>query len=335
MQEIDIKVDVPTVPFQIGNQVERYAPSFVSGFIEKLYTGNRFKLVNRLGTFSAKGFVSMEKDSLSSDRDKMLEKLRHIAGGVCSFAYTTVAGRVEYHVYAACHAALGKYDVRDTGSIRCLVLDVQNHVAALRHNHINIEYQEYVEYIIKESPWKDMFFDRPIEDIMQSGVEMNIYQPHSRVVSAAIALRVGSEHSDKRLKVFSAVKKLGFSGNVSFLVSQLFSKDRGDMVPRYEGGWHHCINSGLQVAGLVKFFNEGFFTKDGNGAPTAEGLRPYTIQLSIAPVVTTYTIDKHIQEHPSLEERKGDFGAVLKQIKGHGDKALEKCALIFTSLGIQ
>lgn len=215
------------------------------------------------------------------DESLMDDLTKQSKGGVCNYALKTVKGAKHIQPSAACHAGLGAYAVPTGERVHTLACNVSSHYN-LMDDETKKYYAQHTEYIINESPWAKYFHKRPIEDVLKGGVFMDVSNPHSHVVTACIALRMGHEHSPKtKMKVFARAIELGYNKHIAFIVAHTTTFDGNKVVPWHNGGWHHCINSDHNAKSLCEFFQNGY-TRGMKEAHTKDGLKRYEIQSLVA-----------------------------------------------------
>ncbi len=85
-------------------------------------------------------------------------------------------------------------------------------------------YKIYVDWMIHTSPWKDSFVkNQTLDEMMDSGVELDVTKPASSIYSAAIALRMFHEHASFR-EVFCKLYEQGFDIAICFLVAHGYKR---------------------------------------------------------------------------------------------------------------
>lgn len=215
------------------------------------------------------------------DESLMDDLTKKSQGGVCNYAIKTVKGAKHISPYAACHAGLGAYAVPKGERVHTLACNVSSHYAPM-DDETKKYYAQHTEYIINESPWSKYFHKRPIEDVLKGGVFMDVSNPHSHVVTACIALRMGHEHSAKtKMKVFARAIELGYNKHIAFIVAHTTSVEGDKVMPWHNGGWHHCINSDHNAKSLCEFFQNGY-TRGLGEKHTKDGLKQYEVQSLVA-----------------------------------------------------
>ena len=224
--------------------------------------------------------------------EELMDKLTKASrGGVCNYALKNTAGRADVLPNAACHYRLSGGAI--TGKVHTLACNVSSHYKELEKD-IKPLYVQHTEYVLKESPWAKYFHERDIKKVLEGGVFMDVSHPHNHVVTACIALRMGHEHFPARkLMVFARAIELGYNKHIAFIVAHTtITNDAGNVVPYYNNGWHHCINSDHDAKELCEFFQKGY-TRGMDQEPTKNGLIRYEIQNTVAPSNTGNAI-KHV-----------------------------------------
>lgn len=283
--------------FEPGDKV-RHVPSGKT----KVYTikgyfpdTGKVTIEEALGTYDAKSFVHEVQAAAKLvppkppepvwpelDESLMDDLTKKSKGSVCNYALKTVKGAKHIFPYAPCHAGLAaNYAVPIVERIHTLACNVSSHYNPM-DDETKKYYAQHTEYIINESPWSKYFHKRPIEDVLKGGVFMDVSNPHSHVVTACIALRMGHEHSpDTKMKVFARAIELGYNKHIAFIVAHTTSVEGDKVIPWYNGGWHHCINSDHNAKSLCEFFQNGY-TRGMKEAHTKDGLKRYEVQSLVA-----------------------------------------------------
>ena len=89
---------------------------------------------------------------------------------------------------------------------------------------------------------------------MNSGVYLDVTQPYSYCVSAAVALRIGSErYGGKELENFHKAKEAGLSENQAFVLFNTFDSQCSF---NSAGGSHDVWNPSTNANDVFKFFND-------------------------------------------------------------------------------
>lgn len=323
--------------FEPGDKVEHKDIKGVTYTVKNYFpdTG-KVTIVESPGTYDAKSFKHAvpagipiapapkpkPPEFILPDHDQVLmDKLTKEAGGsVCSYAYKTFPGgerRVD--AGAACHAGLGYHG--NGQKIQALACNVSHHYNQLPKN-IQPFYQQHTEYILNESPWAKYFHKRAIEDVLASGVFMDVDNPHNHVVGACIALRVGHEHTPETvLTVFAKAIELGYSKHVAFVVAHTTSLDNGKLNPLHNNGWHHCINSDHNVKQLGEFFKNGY-TREVDGSKTKDGFVRYHVQDVVADNGGGSVSDSY-KKAKGAKEGNGQWGAKTIEMEGDWKDSLK------------
>lgn len=214
-------------------------------------------------------------------RNKIAKELHH--NGICSFAMQTANGDQHFQINGPCHAALG-YLVGSKSEVTELAYGLDYEVQYILHNNKELlkQHKPYVKYILNESPWAKCFLTKNVATAYRYDILMDVSQSRHHVAAACIALREGSEFSEK-LKLFNLLLKKGFSGNTAYLLSWAFIKraDGGLYTFGAVGGGHTTLYRDLSAEGLLKFFREGYYIKT-DGEPFSKNHGNYRITKFIA-----------------------------------------------------
>lgn len=301
----------------------------VEGFVTNIYPSGLIRLSTKKGTYKKDGFVKIDPPANNPVIDyALLEELAIDSGkGVCSYVVVDEDGINHFARHQACAAALGAYGVLTHKKIKTIGVNISSYLDRVE-NRQN-EFISFLKYVVFESPWSKYYVKDTIDNILGKGIFLDVNHPHSYVVAACIALRVGYEHDKNRLKVFQEALNQGFSGHVAFIVSQSTHLRQDNILQALENnGWHNCMSSMHDVDNIVSFFKNGY--KESNEAPTSEGLKKYFIQdsiglgngnkLSVYDLLSSDVINSTVN---------GGFGAKNKIIKGSFEVAVAKaCTLI-------
>lgn len=254
--------------------------------------------------------------------------------GVCSYALEFEGGLRRFQVKDVCHARLtygGRYysaEERDK-KLLAVALNVSGHVAKYKGEAAE-RYKRHVQYILTESPWKDAFIQKPLEEVYTSGVYLDLTKEFWYCVAAAIALRTGSEF-DNCLPLFQRLLDLNYSPNVAYVVSQL---SRGLNSFGYFAGGHHVLNNGtMRMEAYACFFNTGKFSRcSGMSYQEASG-RDYRIDPLIQEKLekTDVSVFNYVMEklkHVVTKEQKA-WGASFESIKFDNPDNLIRVANLF------
>ncbi len=282
--------------FEPGDKVHHIPSGKVKVYTIKGYFPDTEKVTieESPGVYAAKSFSHVQNEQAKPippkppepvwpelDESLMDDLTKQAKGGVCNYAIKTVKGAKHLTTPGACHAGLGAYYVPTGERVHTLACNVSSHYNPM-DDETKKYYAQHTEYIINESPWAKYFHNRPIEDVLKGGVFMDVSNPHSHVVTACIALRMGHEHSpDTKMKVFARAIELGYNKHIAFIVAHTTSVDGDKVMPWHNGGWHHCINSDHNAKSLCEFFQNGY-TRGMKEAQTKDGLKRYEIQDLVA-----------------------------------------------------
>lgn len=301
----------------------------VEGFVTNIYPSGLIRLSTKKGTYKKDGFVKIDPpaDNPVIDYD-LLDKLAIGSGeNVCSYVVVDEDGVNHFARNQACAAGLGAYNVLTKKKIKTIGVNISKYL-----DHVEVyqnEFISFLKYIVFESPWSKYYVEDTIDNILKKGIFLDVNHPHSYVVAACIALRVGYEHDKRRLKVFQEALNQGFSGHVAFIVSQsTYLRNDNSLQALENNGWHNCMSSMHDIDDIVSFFKNGY--KESNEAHTSEGLKQYSIQESIGRSTDNkFSVYNLLSSDVINSTVKGGFGAQYKIIKGSFEVAVAKaCTLI-------
>lgn len=194
--------------------------------------------------------------------NELIERVKREGGirNVCSYALEFENDVRRFQVNDICHARL---TVEGNRIVKNVALYIGKYSEGV-HKEV---YKRFVKYIIDESPWRNAFKDRYNDEMLNTGVYLDVTKPHWYCVSAAIALRSGNEHR-KNLPMFDQLLRMGFSPNVSYLSSQLINS-----LDKYTGftGGHHVFSSSLRPTDFTEFFDLGLIKGDPTPFNKAQG----------------------------------------------------------------
>lgn len=301
----------------------------VEGFVTNIYPSGLIRLSTKKGTYKNDGFVKIDPPVDNPVIDyALLDELAIGSGeGVCSYVVVGEDGVNHFARNQACASGLGAYNVITRDKIKAIGFNISKYLD--RVEGYQNEFISFLKYIVFESPWSKYYVKDTIDNILKKGIFLDVNHPHSYVVAACIALRVGYEHDKRRLKVFQEALNQGFSGHVAFIVSQSTYLRDGNILQALENnGWHNCMSSMHGVDNIVSFFKNGY--KESNEAPTSEGLKQYSIQESIGRITNNkFSVYDLLSSDVINSTVNGGFGVKNKIIKGSFEVAVAKaCTLI-------
>lgn len=276
--------------------------------IGALVKGQRYQIVDKKDDLvKVKEHPRWLKASRFSSED--VEGLKHeeieqdVGGnpGVCSYLVQFQDGTENKQYQDVCHARLFGQGYNNFKPIKAIYLNVSGHYKFLQEHDT---YKEFVKYIIEESPWKDAFIRRPFDKVINSGVSLNLGRGKNYLISAAVALRVGSEYATKGfLREWWNLVEAGCSKNLAFIVASLVSsRDGGWYSIGYMQGSHHVFADYQDINQLASFFNDGVIHKEGD-IPKSFG---YEVLQCIAE-------DKRSDEHSLASFVKNNYKQIKKK----------------------
>jgi hypothetical protein len=219
----------------------------------------------------------------------------------CHFAIRFTGGD-RFYEDAPCHAQFkrpwrGKIDSTN-------VLEAVEHIQENLDHIINVRpenqtkesttkaYKAYVKWMLNESPWKDCFITKSVSHALRYGVYYNVDMNHACLLSAAVALRIGSEYTNMLYQFQDHLSK-GKSPLVSWLLANIY--DATTMKRKYLEGTHHTI---VKSQDVVQFFN--FFKGRGWNATTVDPKRSFRI-------ADNYAICDAIADQRTKKETLGEW----------------------------
>jgi hypothetical protein len=197
----------------------------------------------------------VDKKAIPTLQEWFTERMKNTDVGLCSFAWQnkeSPRGTYDSYVSAPCHASLGYRGVMDQ-----LVLHYAQHMDEMGKRKSAEEYRAYSEYIFNRSPWASAFVTKSSDDAYKNGVTMDCSVPRDILVTACIALRVGTEFSIVPKEFVRAIKA-GASENVAFLIGVHVNKDKVNSL----GGGHHVVTSSMSFSEFVKVFETGYIKEN-------------------------------------------------------------------------
>lgn len=222
---------------------------------------------------------AIRKAELRPLRDRLRKRMADgRSPGVCTFAYR-VLGQASYiYERAPCHASLGnKNDIVEA------ILHVANHMPNTKlANGKGAEknYYRWLDYILNRSPWSVAFVTKSVWEAMYEGIVLNVHVCHDVMVTAAIAVRTGSEFTNTSM-VFCEALDNGATEPQAAFVSCFYRK--GGFWDHMGG--HHVIRSNLNFKQIVRFFETGYDIKlIDNKLPSNKnrGTTSYSVSANLA-----------------------------------------------------
>lgn len=174
-------------------------------------------------------------------------------------------GHRRFQIRDVCHARMpygGRYAnaAEQNNELVAVALNVAGHLEQIPKEYVEA-YKLHVKYILTQSPWKDAFIQKPLEDVYTSGVYIDISKDYWYCVAAAVALRSGSEFH-RRLPTFKRLLDLQYSPNVAYIVSQCSATE--DSFAQFGGGHHVFNNMTMTMKSFEDFFNKGELCNKAN-----------------------------------------------------------------------
>lgn len=305
----------------------------VEGFVTNIYPSGKIRLSTKKGTYKKDGFVKIAPPVDNPVIDyALLDELAIGSGkGVCSYVVVDEDGINHFARNQACASGLGAYILITKNKIKTIGVNISKYLD--RVEDYQNEFISFLKYVVFESPWSKYYVKDTIDNILEKGIFLDVNHPHSYVVAACIALRVGYEHDKNRLKVFQEALNQGFSGHVAFIVSQSTYlrnnlRNANTLQALENNGWHNCMSSMHDVDDIVSFFKNGY--KKSNEAHTSKGLKQYSIQESIGRSNgNKFSVYDLLSSDVINSTVDGGFGVKNKIIKGSFEVAVAKaCTLI-------
>ena len=213
-------------------------------------------------------------DKVAEEKPKvptLLEELNRQVwnnAGTCSYAIEFKGGHRRYQVRDACHARIPfpYYEKeKEEKEAVALCLNIEGHAANMRVDEQN-NYWYYVDYILNRSPWSSMFIgDKNLDNIKkEGGVYVDVNRGINEIMSAAVALRMGSEFKHI-LANFYNLSQAGCNENIAWIVSKHFHNTKYGI----DGGGHSTLQSSLNFKQYVQTMETGIFPHPGPKYSTA------------------------------------------------------------------
>lgn len=193
------------------------------------------------------------------------------AAGVASYAVvlqSKATGKVKLlsQINDVCHARidvhgreLERYDV-------AALIDFPYNGSFARDGEPMKRYKQYVDYMINRSPWAVAFKAKPVDEVINTGIEMDVEKPAGQVAGALIALRHGTEYPEK-VKSFVKLLDMGIDEASAWILSFMFNHGKNGFSYGNHTGGHQAIASAMDADVIFKFFKKGF--------PKLERKKPY------------------------------------------------------------
>jgi len=334
--------------FQVGDKVfckNANHPKLVKDYpytVAQVYANNLIRLVGIPSLWSTRRFTVFKREVAPVPMQKPIVKelslneqlAKKKLDGLCNFAIEFKTHGRQFYTGSPCHANLGfPYLERLREDIVLAVAcNVSRDYTVSKHKK---EYVEFITYIIQESPWSQCFIQRPIEDVLKDGIELDVSKNTDMVVAAAIALRLPHEYSSK-LPLFSEALKLGFSKTVAFLSFQFGGIEGERVVTTLHAGGHNVVSSLFGVEGLIKFFEHGYVVE--NEKPYSLNHTDYSILSNICKPANKNdaTVSAVIKKSRFINISKQEWGAFLAYYNGNTrTECVANMGNCFVSLGFK
>lgn len=181
-----------------------------------------------------------------------LAKAADARAGTCSYAIKFQDGHIEYHAPDVCHLRLGGQGGH--GQRIAVGLNIKGHYVNMKEEN-KPRYLRYVNYVINESPFKNVFLSRGVDHALKHGILMNVERPIEEIAGAAITLRQVSEYWQARLKFFCDLLDKGYSGNTAYLL--MYAVNDKQQFFGFDDG-HRSIAQNCNADDVIKTFRDGY-----------------------------------------------------------------------------
>ena len=228
--------------------------------------------------------------------NKLLEKTK-LGSGVCSYAMVDTEGNERFQVRDICHARLTSQYERKF--YRTAVLEVKGHYKEHKHPEA---FKAYVDYVINRSPWKGAFITRTTDEVISSGIALDVNKGVNYVVSAAVALRIGHEYMHLA-KDFFELSSSGCPEHLAFLTASMCNgyHCKGQYELGGQNGAHHILSSGMSLDNLKAFFFKG----EANMGDAFNKSQRYKILGLIGEFEQKNTVWEYLSKYPHVSVVKG------------------------------
>ena len=232
------------------------------------------------------------------------EELRQKTGihpGTCSYAMEWDNGHRRFQIGDVCHARMKVAGIWDKAedkanevknSLVACALDVKGHYVQAADKPA---YRAWVDYFINRSPFAVAFKTKNVDEAMKEAVYMDVTQPNSYLVAAAIGLRQASEYPH-RLAAWKQFVDVGFSEKAAHFMCHHLKG--GMFVP--DGGGHSPFTTSMLKEEFLSFFKKGF--KNTKEAPANMDFSSYRVFACIADADAYYAHPKKVTLGNYLEE---------------------------------
>ena len=232
------------------------------------------------------------------------EELRKNTGnnpGTCSYAMEWDNGHRRFQIHDVCHARMKKASVYESrgnqakeqgAALVACALDVKGHYENAGDKPA---YRAWVDYFINHSPFAIAFKTKNVDEAMKEAVYMDVTQPNSYLVAAAIGLRQASE-SPHRLAAWKQLVDAGFSEKAAHFMCHHLKE--GMFYP--DGGGHSPFTTSMSKDEFLSFFKKGF--KNTKEAPANKDFSSYRVFACIADADAYYAQPKMVTLGNYLEE---------------------------------
>lgn len=228
--------------------------------IAKVYPKNLIRVNGFSSLWSTKHFRVVKREPIPVPMKKPVLSLNQQLkaknpAGLCSFAIQYEKSPTRFLIAQACHAPMGHWQAHlMKEKVLAVACDVSYHYRITKHKEA---FKNFIDYIINHSPWKKFYIPKPIDAVLEDGIELDVSKPNSQVVAAAIALRIPHEYS-ARLEQYQMALDMGFSETVAFLVFQFTRINKDNLECYLHGGGHNVISADASNEALLSLFTNGY-----------------------------------------------------------------------------
>ena len=208
------------------------------------------------------------RTGLSKARKALMEGVLK-GSGVSSWA-AYHSGKWSVNVHKVCHADVGLHT-----DIKYFLEAITGHYNRMDEKNKEA-FADYFDYIVKRSPWKDVFPIKSFKHALKHHVTINIKLPTFVVMGAITALRQGSEYPRIR-DTFLSLRRI-IPESTAFALTSVLTGDLNETEKWLWAGTntnHTVFNNNMTIEDLYSFMTKGYTADQLKKKPFSEGSPGY------------------------------------------------------------
>lgn len=172
------------------------------------------------------------------------------------------AKKYDEQVNWPCYAGLQ----HNGGPVEQLIISMYNKNGYITTPLEKEQYDEWLKYVIEESPFRVSFLTKTAEEAKEKHLLMDCSRARDELLTSATAMRDGYEHKE-RLPVFTFFVEEGYSKHTAYLMAYMLHYGNGKWSLTGMGNGHTNMDGTQDIDEVCKFFRVGYNNKLWAGQP--------------------------------------------------------------------